>query len=330
MDLRAALAGAERDQGLVTPSVLRCSGIGGSVLSRACAAGTVVRIRRGVYAAARLAPLPRFVVTDQGVAAAYVAHVRAALLSLGGTATACGRTAAALRGWGLLVEPSRVIEVAVPHGRGRARARGVRITQRRRLAREPVEVLTGTSPLWLTTPLRTVLDCCLSLPLVEAVVACDSALRARAVSMGELLQAAGRQSGVRSARRIRRVLQLADPESGSVLESVLRCHLLLAGIDGFTTQRVLRAAGGQYVLRVDFCFESCRLVVEADGAKWHPDPGRDRALDNRLACLGYRVLRYTWAEVVHDAERVVAEVLEAICPGGADIHLGTRGTSRAA
>ena len=34
--------------------------------------------------------------------------------------------------------------------------------------------------------------------------------------------------------------------------------------------------------------------------------------DNLLARQGWRVLRYTWAEVVHEPERVVAEIREAL------------------
>ena len=317
-------------QGLMTTRALAQAGIGRSMLTRAVAAGSLQRVRPGVYAAEALPPLPRFVVTDCGVSSAYVLHVRATLLSLGTGATASGRTAAALRGWGLLIEPSRVIDVGVSHGRSRARATGVTITQRRALARELLEVLPGTDPLCVTSAVRTVLDCCLSLPLVEAVVVCDSALRAGQVTRQELETAARRHSGVRDARRVYRVLRLADPESGSVLESVLRCRFVLAGINGFTTQPVLRDALGRYVLRVDFCFERCRVVVEVDGARWHQDAQRDRSLDNTLGCLGYRVRRYTWREVVHDHGRVVAEVKAATACGTQDIHLGIAAAAEAA
>jgi very-short-patch-repair endonuclease len=330
MDVTAALAEAGRSQGLLTPARLRALGVDRSALSRARADGDVVRVHRKVYAAAPLPALPRFVVGEKGVAPIYVAHVRAALLSLGDGAAACGRTAAALRGWGLLVEPSRTVEVAVPHGRGRARGKHLRIRQVRRLRRESVIVLAGTDSLSLTTAVQTVIDCCLSLPLVEAVVVCDSALRSGDVSMRELLRAARKQTGVRSARRVREVLRLADPLSGSVLESVLRCRLAQAGITRFETQCVLRDRDGRHVLRVDFCFGAARLVVETDGQKWHQDPLRDRSLDNALACLGFRVLRYTWAEVVHDHERVVADIVRALDPGSFDIHLVTQEAAAAA
>ena len=310
---------AARSQGLLTSAQLRRAGTGRATLSRAVARGEVLRLRRNVYAVTVLDPLPRFVVTDAGPAPTYVRHVRAVLLSLGPSATACTRTAAALYGWGMLVEPSRTVDVAVPHGRARTRLPGVRVQQRRRLRRLLWVALPGTAALHVTTPAQTVLDCCLALPLLEAVVICDSALRAGAVTFEILWQAARRQPGVREATRVRRVLALADPEAGSVLESVLRVRLHLAGLTGFTTQLTLAAGAGRSY-RVDFCFVWAGLVVEADGAKWHPDPGPDRQRDNALAVLGYRVLRYSWAEVVHGGPRVVAEIAAAIRAGTSSIQ----------
>src|SRR4051794_19584338 len=256
-----------RTQGLVTPPMLAGPSLGSTRRSRSVADKTLVRVRPGVYACAPLAPLPRYVVTDKGVAPAYVAHVRAVLLSMGDRATASGRTAAALRGWGLLVEPSRTVDVAVVHGRSRVRLRYVRVTQRRRISRERVAVIEDTDPLWLTSSEQTVLDCCAELQTLEAVVVGDSALRAGDVTLEGLQRAAETLRGNREADRVRRVLELLDPECGSVLESVLRYRLVAGGLVGFTTQYRVPASA-ESAVRVDFCFVGCRLVIEADGAKW--------------------------------------------------------------
>jgi very-short-patch-repair endonuclease len=317
-----------RRQQLATAAQLCAVGVGRAALSRAVAAGDLTRVARKVYAPSPLAPMPLHVVTDKGVAAAYVRHVRAVLLSLGDKATAAGRTAAALRGWGMLIEPGRTIEVAVPHGRPRSRV-GVTITQRRTLARSKVMAVSGTELLWATAPVQTVLDCCLGLPMIEAVVISDSALRSGEVSLAELRVAARRLPGVRDAARVRRVLRFADPSSGSVLESVLRVHLHLAGIAGFTSQYTVRVADG-VLHRVDFCFSAARLIVETDGAKWHPDPGPDRVRDNALAAAGFRVLRYTWADVVHNSSIVVAEIQAAAGAGTGSIQLAPQAAQPAA
>jgi very-short-patch-repair endonuclease len=303
-----------RGQGLMSAAQLRSAGVGSWDLTRAVRSGAVVRVRRGVYAAAPLPTWPRFVVTEAGPSPAYVAHVRAVLLSLGSSATACGRTAAALYGWGLLVEPSRTVEVALPHPHGHTSAPRVRVTRRRRLARARLRPGVGAAPIWVTSAPETVVDLALTLPLLEAVVACDSALRAGHVTVEELAGSVGRLTGRRDAARLAAVLQLCDPASGSVLESVLRVALLRAGVTGFTTQRVLAGPRGEAPVRVDFCFDDAGLVVEVDGARWHQDVGRDRARDNALAVLGWRVLRFTWAEVVHEPALVLAQITAALAP----------------
>lgn len=309
MDVAATIRELGRtSQGLVTSAQLVEAGVSRPALSRARNAGQVVRVRRGVYAEQDLPPLPRHLVTNTGVAPEYVADVRAVLLALGRNAAAGGRTAAALYGWALLVEP-RLVEVVLTHGWD-LRAKGLRARQRRSAARSRVRVLPGTVRLRMTAPVQTVVDCALELPLLEAVVVCDSALRARAVTIDQLRRASVALPGVGGARQLRRVLELCDPRSGSVLESVLRVRLVLGGIGGFTTQAVLETL--PRVLRVDFCFEEQRLVIETDGARWHADTARDQARDNRLAVLGWRVLRVTWAQVLHEPEQVLADVHAAL------------------
>jgi very-short-patch-repair endonuclease len=320
MDAVAVIQRLGRDsQDLAVAAELRAAG----VCSRDLTRPGIVKVLRGVYSSRSLPPWPRYVVTDRGTSPAYLAHVRAVLLSLGSLAAATGRTAAVLRGWALLVEPGRTIEVGVPHGHSRLSRPEVKISQRRQLevVRLSHDDMAGLN---VTSAVQTAIDCCLELPLRQAVIACDSALRSKQVGLGQLHAAAARLSGVRDAARVRRVLALCDPVSGSVLESVLRLALVFDGIAGFETQKVLRDTRNVHVLRADFCFELPRLVVEVDGQKWHQDPARDRERDNGLARIGFRVLRYTWADVIHDGDRVLAEIREALGVAPHGIHLGTK------
>ena len=92
---------------------------------------------------------------------------------------------------------------------------------------------------------------------------------------------------------------------------MLRVLLREAGLAPPKTQYVLCDLDGRFVARVDFCWPDQRLVLEADGRRWHdPDDARhaDRRRSNACARLGWRVLRVTWAEAVHDGEAVVALV----------------------
>ncbi len=317
MDVVEVLRAARDRQGVLSRRELRAAGVGDAALARAVARGTVLRVRRRVYALEPLPPLPRFLVTDRGVDPDVVPAVRAALLELGPGAAAAGRTAAVLRGWGLLHEPRRAVEVVVPHGHD-CSPLGVRARQARDLHVDDLVPVHGLAPLPVTTAVQTVLDCVLALPRLDATVVADSALRAGAVTMDELQGAVARLPGRRAAARARRVVEGCDPECGSVLESVQRVRMVLAGLGGFATQVVLRSAP---VLRVDFCFAAARLVVEVDGARWHPDPARDQHRDNELAALGWRVLRFTWSEVVHDSARVLATVRAALGTGCSTVHL---------
>jgi hypothetical protein len=66
---------------------------------------------------------------------------------------------------------------------------------------------------------------------------------------------------------------------------------------------------------VDFAHPAAKLILEADGRRWHQriaDLERDRARDNEAARAGWQTMRFMWEELVHDPEdvgRAVAEVL---------------------
>lgn len=167
----------------------------------------------------------------------------------------------------------------------------------------------------LTSALRTVLDLCRSLPLHEAVVVTDSALRRELVTVEELTGALRDLAPGVGRQRIARVLQLIDPESGSVLESLCRVLLAQAGLAPEETQLVVRTRAGQRIGRVDFAWPSAGLVVETDGFAFHADRDsyrKDRRRGNALVLAGWQVLRFSWEDVVHQPEEVVAAVREAL------------------
>ncbi len=72
--------------------------------------------------------------------------------------------------------------------------------------------------------------------------------------------------------------------------------------------------GDSWIGRVDFLHPASTVVVELDGAVAHSsfmDTANDRERDRRLAAAGFRVLRFGWAEVVHDPVAVLAAVRAA-------------------
>ncbi|MDP3712267.1 MAG: DUF559 domain-containing protein [Mycobacteriales bacterium] len=296
-----------RREGLSSLRSLRAAGLD---VRRLHSTEGVHRLLRGVYSSRPLPPWPRFVLKDAMLSEAYVVRVRAALLHLGPRAVASGRTAALLRGWALLMEP-RSVEVALPNGRRQPSATWVVVRQRRGdVARELLHESLGREGLWATAAVQTAVDCLVQLSRLEAVVAVDSALRSKQVTLQQVADAVDALPGRPERARARRALAQCDPLSESVLESVLRVRMLDAGLVGFASQSPLRCADG--TKRADFCFAAARLVVEADGARWHPDGSLDRQRDNQLAAAGWRVLRFTWAEVVHRPATVIALIRAAL------------------
>ncbi len=219
--------------------------------------------------------------------------LRVAVVALEGTVS--GPTAALLHGWEVVSAPARPV-VTVRRDRSRAHRPHVDV-RRRDLA--PGEVVQRDG-LRLTAPLRTVLDCCRDLPLREAVAVADSALRARALSKGELVAWLVALPGGPGRDRVAQVVRLVDPLAGSVLESLCRLLLVESGLTPEQTQYPVRRSG-RFVGRVDFAWSSAHLVVEADGFAWHSDRAsyrRDRRRLNALTLAGWSVLRVSWEDVM--------------------------------
>lgn len=303
----------DEQQGLATRAQLHSAGLTRSGLDRRLDAGELRRVDLGVYADRDAAARGRHLLSDGRCDAGFAAEVRLALLVAGAGARAARRTAAVLWGFDLLVEPDAV-ELDVPHGRRPTKQIGV-LTQQSRSDAVALRVpVAGCAPLAVTPAVDTVLDCALDLPLAEAVVVADSALRSGGCSAKALRRAATARRGSPYAGRFWHVLRLVDPRSESVLESALRVVLAEAGVARPATQHRIRD-GGRVIGRVDFAWVDERLVVETDGRRWHDPADRrhaDRRRDNRWARLGWRVLRFTWAEVVHTPADVVAAVREAL------------------
>lgn len=100
------------------------------------------------------------------------------------------------------------------------------------------------------------------------------------------------------ARRMRR--EMTEPET--------RLWLALRGgrLDGikFTRQVVV----GPYIL--DFCARSLKLAIEVDGDT-HADQSRDDRRTAWLATQGYRVVRFTNADVTMNLDGVLQSIMAA-------------------
>lgn len=233
----------------------------------------------------------------------------AVLTRLGPRAALSHEEAARRLGIQLVSDGARRVTVA--RDRSRVLAAGWRV-HRSDLGPADAEVLDdGTR---VTTAVRTVADLARVLPVEQAVAAADSAVRQGLVTAEALLAVLAVALG-HGASRLRTVGRLFDGRSESVLESLLRVLLAQNGIPTAIPQYLVRAVSGRPVARVDLCWPGARLIVEADGYAFHSDRQayrRDRQRLNELERLGWRVLRFTWEDVVGDPQHVVNLVAECL------------------
>lgn len=238
-------------------------------------AGEVLRLRRGAYG------LPG---TDPA---------RLLTVALGGVLSCT--TAARTSGLPVLVD--RGVHVTVPRDWGHAKAVGVRVHRRDLRPDEHDGVCTSL--------MRTALDCARELPLREAVVICDAALRA-GLACDLFCLVAETMCGPGSAA-LRRVAALTDARAESPIESCLR--LLAVGLAQVMPQVWIDGVG-----RVDLLLDGW-LVVEADGYAHHSTRAHyreDRRRNNALAERGYVVLRFSYEDVVHHPDAVVAVITRVL------------------
>jgi hypothetical protein len=233
-----------------------------------------------------------------------------ALDRLGEKAVLSHETAARLHGIELH-EDDGTDRITVPRSRNGRGADGW-LVHRADVPKVDIEVREG---LRCTDVVRTLTDLARVLDHAQAVVAADSALRLGLVRLSELAPM-GRTHG-RGAARVRGVHAALDPRSGSVLETLLRLALAEAGLPEPVSQYGVMDHGHE-VARVDFCWPERRLIVEADGFAFHSsrdDYRRDRQRMNELERLGWRVLRFTWEDVVHRPDHVTGLVRSCLAQG---------------
>lgn len=230
-----------------------------------------------------------------------------ALARAGKGAAVSHELAAQAHGVELVDAPVR--RLTVPRNRSRLVVPGWQV-RRALLGPDDAEVMAGG--LRVTSLLRTLHDLCRVLTHASAVASVDSALRAGLLQLDELTLSGARGRG---AAALRLVGAAVDPAAGSVLESLLRSVLREAGLASPLTQYVVTGRLGEFVARVDFCWPAARLVVEADGFAHHSSREAfrsDRRRHNELERLGWRVLRFSWEDVVERPDAVVALVRECL------------------
>ena len=225
----------------------------------------------------------------------------AAVLSCGPEAVLSHGSAAAL--WQIGSERRRGIEVSVPARVGRRRP-GIVVYRRAALGADD---LTRRHGIPVTSPICTLIDLAARLDNGQVEAAINEADK-RDLADPETLRAAlddvvTARPGTAALRRTldRRTFTLTDSE----LERRFLPLVRRAGLPKPQTGRRLNG------FRVDFYWPDLGLVVETDGLRYHRTPAqqtRDRLRDQAHAAAGLTALRFTHAQIAHDAGHVRAKL----------------------
>jgi very-short-patch-repair endonuclease len=207
------------------------------------------------------------------------------------TAVMSHLSAAVAHGWAVKWAPAQPW-ITVPRNRKMPRSarQGLHVSYRDVSARERARGVTGF--------VRTVVDCAVKLPFDEALAIADSALRAGDVTVSQLRSAAAAVRGP-GAGRARRVAASADARAANPFESCLRAIAL--EVDELRIRPQFQVAEPGLFATVDLADPVRRIALEAEGFEFHGTRAgweRDCRRYTELTIYGWRVLRYTWHDVM--------------------------------
>jgi uncharacterized protein DUF559 len=219
--------------------------------------------------------------------------------------------AGASAGWvlGLDLCPNNPVEIVAPPNTSVRSGDGLNVSRGEIAPNEVVSV----RGLRVTSLHRTISDLCLRWSPVEALVAIDMAVAAGMTDADALCRHADATSGRPGARRLRVLAELAAPAE-SPMETRLRWLLIRAGLPHPDVQIDLRDGDGRFVGRADLYYPSARLVIEYDGDHHRARLVADNRRQNLLLNAGFRLLRFTAADIRQRPGTVVAQVWAAIGP----------------
>jgi very-short-patch-repair endonuclease len=300
MDIALLDSAASNQHGVISRAQLLEIGWGGAAIDAALRGGRFAKVHHGVY---RMAGTPR----------SNAQEIAAACLAAGPGAAASHRTAAMLLGVPL-DRDDHVVEVSVARGHN-PHLRGVVLHRSRDLTAEQTLVVDG---LRCTTPTRLLVDLGQVVPWWKVNRTLERLLAARRVTVPQVAAALAwhskrGRSGCGALRRTldRRALGAESPDSALEARFAELCAQAEVPLGRF--QFELTVGGRQR--RIDFAYPEHRIAVEIDGYEWHSGRDQftdDRVRDNALQLAGWRVLRFTWEQLVYRPETVVATLRAAL------------------
>jgi len=300
---------AAGQHGVVTRAQLLAAGLTARVVERHVRSARLRPLHRGVYLLGHL----------WGALEPEYARVMAAVLACGKGAVASHRSAAWL--WRLLkrirgsapggmLAPGGITEpeeVTVP-ARSRVRRPGIRVHRSKDLAKGDVTVLNGIP---VTTPARTIRDLSAVVGVRELSRAIARAEREGLLDAGELPPLVARHGRRPGAPLLRGIVH--GPEGPLLTRSQAEERFLALIRSARLPLPQTNVVVGRH--EVDFLWRAGKLIVEVDGFAFHSSRRsfeNDRRRDADLIMAGYRVIRATWRQLVHESNATLAQVAQAL------------------
>jgi very-short-patch-repair endonuclease len=243
-----------------------------------------------------------------GSPATWEQSLTAAVLA-GGSAAAVSHRAGA-RLWGVLDDET--VEITVPRNRS-CDLEGVTVHRSRDLVEDHISRWKGFP---VTKPARTIVDLGAVLPPGELEDVLDRALTKRLLKVAGVewmlneLSGKGRHGTAAVAKMLDERALGMEPADG-LLEPRMARLLRRAGLPAAEFQHQVHTSEGRFLARVDFAYPALLLAIEVDGFESHGTPramAKDFVRQNGLVPYGWRVLRFTWAQVVHQPDEVGATI----------------------
>jgi very-short-patch-repair endonuclease len=246
--------------------------------------------------------------------------LRAALRHAGRGAAVSHTSALAV--WGL-IDLRRPVHLTVDQSVRRAGCTDLVVHRRLRFRAEPPQCVVRQG-LVVTELARSLVDSWPLLPVADRRPLVLDAARRRLVSGPALVDALAERPNVGGHRQLGQTIDLVHDGCESELEAL--------GVLGVFRHRSLPRSVGQYrvtlpsgAIRLDRAWPGVKVAVELDGARHHTSPEdrrRDLARDAALAAQGWIVLRFTYADVRRDPDRVRRQVLAVIRTRAAQLRVG--------
>jgi hypothetical protein len=304
---QSSLAAAMASQsGLFTATQARAAGFATPEIQRLRTDGSIVSVRRGVYAGREA-----YLGLDE--LARHAVNVRAVVLRCKTPTTISHESAAVWADLALLRPeldrvhatrpelPASRIEAGVHHHPGAL----------------PSAHVTTRDSLRLTSPARTAVDVARTNDFARGLTAVDSALRA-GTSPEEILGVLEMCRSWPGARRASRAVTCGDCGAANPGESWSRAILIESGLAPDALRLEVRDAAG-LVGFADLAWLERRTLGEFDGrSKYGMGPlasatdalWAEKLREDRLRALGWEIVRWTWADLF-DPQRLVERVRAA-------------------